>query len=82
MAESMGPMRRRYWSEMDDKERIVKLQEELIRTQRHLSELSKWVQKLKEHKHLDGLIVTCLANSNDEVADYGVRFRVEEFKDK
>jgi len=78
--ESKGPKRRKYWSEMEDKERIIKLQEELMRTQRHLAELSKWVGSLIEHKHLDGKIVTSIANPNEE-ASYGIRFRVEEFKD-
>ena len=81
MAENNGPMRRRYWSEMNDKERIIKLQEELMRTQRHLSELSEWVNNLISHSHLDGIIVTCLQNPNNEQS-YGIRFRVEEFKDK
>ena len=73
------PRRRKYWSEMEDKERIVKLQEELTRTQEALDRLSNYVSKLMDHEHLNGRMVARLGNPNDEYYN-GFSFRVEKFE--
>lgn len=73
------PMRRKYWSEMEDKERIVKLQEELTRTQEALERLSNYVSKLMDHEHLNGRMVIRLGHPNEESYG-GIGFRVEKFE--
>jgi len=75
------PMRKKYWSEMTDAERIPVLQSELIRTQRQLSSLCQYVSKLIGHDHMNGRLVAGIENPNCESYG-GISFRVEEFKDK
>jgi hypothetical protein len=74
------PMRRKYWSEMEDKDRIVKLQEELTRTQEALDRLSNYVSKLMGHEHLNGRMVVRLGHPNEEESYGGFSFRVEKFE--
>lgn len=72
------PMRKKYWSELIDSERIVKLQDELIRTQRKLSDICHYVERIMEHDHLNGRLVTRVRNPNEESCG-GFYFRIEEF---
>jgi hypothetical protein len=79
--ENIKPMRRKYWSELTDSERVLKLQEELSRTQHQVADLCKYVGKLMEHAHYEGRIVSNIQRPNEESYG-GIYFRVEDFKDK
>lgn len=57
------PMREKYWSEMNQEERIEKLLYELIRTQHQLREVSKVSMTMLYHSHSDGVIVTKVTSS-------------------
>ena len=73
-------MRNKKWSEMTDPERIISLQKELIRTQRHLKNLSTYVNRLIGHDHLNGKLVNRIEQPNEESYG-GLYFRVEEFEE-
>jgi hemerythrin superfamily protein len=69
--------RNKTWLEMDKDEHIEKLRQELVRTQRHLEIISRYMSKLIEHDHMDGRIVTRLERFNEESCG-NFNFRVSE----
>lgn len=68
--------REKYFSEMNDQEKVVKLSEELTRTQLHLAHCSHLIRSLMKHKHVDGEIVKKV----EEYGDHYDGFHVYDFK--
>jgi hypothetical protein len=80
--EQAKDFRRKDWSEMDDKERILKLSMELKRTQEYLDRMTKTVDQLLRHEHLNGRLVKTIeahSNGGDMMESSGSGFRVYDF---
>lgn len=60
------PMRRKYWHEMDDHEKIDLLMDELIKTQRTLSKLGDYLNQLINHDHRDGKMIAPIERPGQE----------------
>jgi hypothetical protein len=74
--------RRKDWAEMDDKERILKLSTELKRTQEYLDKMTKTVDQLLRHEHLNGKLVKSIdthLNGGEMMESSGSGFRVYDF---
>ena len=74
-------MREKYFVEMDDTQRIQKLSDELLRTQRKVEELCLIIECLLHHDHIDSKIMVEFKNPN-EVNDRSIYFRPYDFKRK
>ena len=74
-------MREKYFGEMDNAQRIQKLSDELLRTQRKVEELCLLVDTLTHHDHMDTKIVTELKNTYER-QDRAICFRPYDFKRK
>jgi hypothetical protein len=70
--------REKYWYEMEDKQKIEKLQFELERTQNHLKTVSELVEKLYHHEHLDDHMVSRIGVPGAEQYS-GLRFHINKF---
>jgi hypothetical protein len=81
--EESKPFRHKKWNEMDDKERIQKLSTELARTQEHLDRMSRILDQLLQHEHLNGKLVKRLeTRSGGDESSSGSSFRLYDFSDK
>ena len=78
MDDNLKCEREKYWPEMDDKQKIEKLQRELARTQQQLATISDYVEKFMEHEHTsNGHIVIRLKHPYEE--SFYLKFRAEKF---
>lgn len=66
------------WSERNEVEKIEVLKNELSRTQRELSRVCNYVNKLIDHDHLRGKVVQRVGSPNEESYG-GLHCRIEEF---
>ena len=56
--EMKAPQRQKYWKELTPDEKIERMHEVVQRLQSQNRTLSQTVDRLREHKHIDGEIVT------------------------
>lgn len=72
------------WKELNDSERIIKLQEEICRTERQVADLCKIVGKLLEHDHHDGHMIVKLNELTyaEDSPRTSLSFRVENFEER
>lgn len=68
MDEKIKPMamRRMTWDEVDSDGKIRYLKEELKRTQKRLSEVCEYLNKVMSHTHIDNKMYIKMQNKNEE----------------
>jgi hypothetical protein len=69
--------REKYWSEMNDSEKVDHLKREVQYMQNHIKTLTDFVSKLITHSHLEGKMVSPIEHPSKY--DW-FNFRVSEFK--
>ena len=75
-------VRMKYWGEMNDSERIVKLQDELRRTQKQVADLSKHIGNLLQHDHSNGHMIVRMPSPYDGESIGGIlNFRIEDYRE-
>ncbi len=73
MNDAMQCSRQKYWSEIDDQEKIRRLREEVKQLKRRFENIASIVDKLSDHDHADGKVVTPLHSRFGQAESDGSR---------
>lgn len=62
--EQKKPGREKYWSELDDKEKIARMRQQVKNQQLEITRLETLVRQLMDHRHLNDQLVISINNVN------------------